>query len=112
MDRADARISLVHVEDVAEQLVRLVELDSTMFTDRHFFNTGGDATTMRQLAALVQEIVPEARLELTSDGEPDVAGLATRISGQALVELTGYERRYDLRSGLRAYIDSVRAAGV
>ena len=52
--------------------------------------------------------MPEARLEVTSDGEPDVAGLATQVCGRALAELTGYERRYDLRSGLRAHIDATR----
>lgn len=106
--RGDARMSLVHVEDVAEQLVRLVELDAAAFGDRHFFNTGGDATTMRQLAAMVQEIVPGARFEVTSDGERDVAGLATQVSGRALAELIGYERRYDLAAGLRAHIEATR----
>jgi len=109
VDRGDARISLVHVEDVAEQLVRLVELDAAALADRFFFNTGGDATTMRALAALVQELVPDARLEVVSDGEPDIAGLATQVSGRALTQLTGYERRYDLRSGLRAHVGAVRA---
>ncbi|MGY2082885.1 NAD-dependent epimerase/dehydratase family protein [Blastococcus sp. SYSU DS0539] len=110
VDRGDARMSLVHVEDVAEQLVRLVELDAAAFGDRHFFNTGGDATTMREVAALVQEIVPEARLEVTSNGEPDVAGLATQVCGSALAELIGYERRHDLASGLRAHIEATRTA--
>jgi UDP-glucose 4-epimerase len=108
VDRGDARISLVHVEDVAEQLVRLAELDASAFTDRYFFNTGGDATTMRELAALVQRIAPEARLEVTSAGERDVAGLASRICGRALAELIGYERRYDLEAGLRAHVEAVR----
>jgi UDP-glucose 4-epimerase len=109
--RGDARISLVHVEDVAEQLVRLVEIDAATFTDRYFFNTGGDATTMRELAALVQQIVPEARLEITSDGEPDVAGLTSQVSGQALAELIGYDRQYDLPTGVRTYIEAARANG-
>jgi UDP-glucose 4-epimerase len=109
VDRGDARISLVHVEDVAEQLVRLAELDAGAFTDRFFFNTGGDATTMRELAALVQQIVPEARLEVTSAGEPDVAGLPSRICGRALAQLIGYERRFDLAAGLRAHIDATRS---
>jgi nucleoside-diphosphate-sugar epimerase len=108
VDRGDARINLVHVEDVAEQLVRLVELDAAAFTDRHFFNTGGDATTMRELAALLQEIVPAARIEVVSDGEPDVAGLASWICGRALVDLIGYERRYDLETGVRAHVEYAR----
>jgi UDP-glucose 4-epimerase len=108
VDRGDARINLVHVEDVAEQLVRLVELDAAAFTDRHFFNTGGDATTMRELAALLQEIVPEARIEVVSDGEPDVAGLASQICGRALAELIDYERRNDLEAGVRAHVEFAR----
>ena len=111
VDRGDARISLVHVDDVAEQLVRLAEIDAATFTDRHFFNTGGDATTMLELAALVREIVPEARIEVTSDGEPDVAGLVSQVSGQALAALIGYDRRYDLKAGVRAHIEAARARG-
>ncbi len=109
VDRGDAKISLVHVDDVAEQLARLVEIDAAAFTVRHFFNTGGDATTMRELAALVQELVPEARVQVTADGEPDVAGLASQVSGEALATLIGYARRYDLESGVRAHIEAARA---
>ncbi|GAA4901694.1 dihydroflavonol-4-reductase/UDP-glucose 4-epimerase [Actinomycetospora succinea] len=111
VDRGDARISLVHVDDVAEQLVRLVGLDAAAFTDRYFFNTGGDATTMRELAALVAEIVPSARVEVTSAGETDVAGLVSRVSGRALADLIGYERRHDLRSGVRAHIEAIATTG-
>jgi hypothetical protein len=53
--------------------------------------------------------VPGARLEVTSAGERDVAGLASRICGRALAELIGYERRHDLESGLRAHVDAVRS---
>ncbi|HLU57206.1 MAG TPA: NAD(P)-dependent oxidoreductase [Pseudonocardia sp.] len=108
VDRGDARINLVHVEDVAEQFARLVELDAAAFPDRWFFNTGGDATTMRGFAALLQEIVPEARVEVVANGERDVAGLASQVCGGALAELIGYERRYDLEAGLRAHVDALR----
>lgn len=111
IDRGDARISLVYVADVAEQLVRLVELPAESFGGQRFFNTGGDATTIRELAALVRELVPGADVEVTSSGEPDVAGLPTQISGRALADLIGYERQYDLRAGLQAHIDAVRARG-
>lgn len=108
VNRGDARISLVYVDDVAEQLARLTDIDAAAFTHRYFFNTGGDATTMRQLAALVQEVVPQARIEVTSAGEPDVAGLISRVSGHALAELIDYERRYDLLTGVRAHIEALR----
>jgi len=116
LDRGDARISLVYVADVAEQLVRLVELPAERLPEpgvggRRFFNTGGDATTVRELADLVRELVPGAQIEVTSAGEPDVAGLPTQVSGRALADLLGYERQYDLRAGLQAHVDAVRARG-
>ncbi len=111
VDRGDARISLVYVADVAEQLARLVELPAASFGEQRFFNTGGDATTIRELAGLVRELVPGADIEVRSSGEPDVAGLPTQVSGRALADLLGYERRYDLRAGLQAHIDAVLARG-
>ena len=42
--------------------------------------------------------------------ERDVAGLVSRVSGDALAELIGYERRYDLRAGVRAHIEALRQA--
>lgn len=109
LDRGDARLSLVYVADVAEQLVRLVELPAEAFGRRRFFNTGGDATTVRELADLVRELIPGADIEVTSSGEADLAGLPTQVSGKALAELIGYDRQYDLRAGLQAHIEAVRA---
>lgn len=111
LDRGDARLNLIYVADVAEQLVRLVELPAETFESRRFFNTGGDATTVRELAELVRELIPGADIEVTSSGELDLAGLPTQVSGKALAELIGYDRQYDLRAGLQAHIDAVCAHG-
>ena len=111
LDRGDARISLVYVADVAEQLVRLVELPAESLGEQRFFNTGGDATTIGEVAELVRELVPGAEIEVRSSGEPDIAGLPTQVCGRALADLIGYERRYDLRAGLQAHIHAVRARG-
>ena len=111
IDRGDARLSLVYVADVAEQLARLDELPPDAYRARRFFNTGGDTTTIRELAGLVRELVPGANITVTSSGEPDLAGLPSQVSGRALAELLGYERQYDLRAGVRAHIDEVRTRG-
>jgi UDP-glucose 4-epimerase len=50
---------------------------------------------------------PQAQIEVTSAGDPDVAGLISRVSGQALAELIDYERRYDLPRGVRAHIEAL-----
>jgi len=46
---------------------------------------------------------------VTSNGEPDLGGLVTRVSGRALEEAVGYERRLSpLDAGVRAHAGAVR----
>lgn len=109
LDHGDARMSLVYVEDVAEQLVRLAELPQQALTDRWFFNTGGDATSVRELAEVVRRLLPEADITVRSDGRADLAGLPSQVSGAALAQLIGYERRFGPEQGLAAHVAAARA---
>lgn len=90
----DARVSLVYVDDVAEQIVALLDADPARFRRHRFFNTGGDTVTVRQLAAVVQNVLPDARIEVRADGERDVAGLAASVSDRALVDEIGVRRKF------------------
>jgi nucleoside-diphosphate-sugar epimerase len=90
----DARVSVVYVDDVAEQFLALLDADPARFRRRRFFNTGGDTVTIRQLADTVRRVVPGARIEVTSGGERDVAGLAASVSDRALAEEIGVRRKF------------------
>jgi nucleoside-diphosphate-sugar epimerase len=106
----DARVSLVHVEDVAEQFLALLHADPRVFDRRRFFNTGGDTTTVRGLVAIVRRLLPDARIEVTSNGERDIAGLTTSVSDRALEVELGYKRRFmPLDVGVRAQINAARS---
>ena len=106
----DAGISFVHVEDVAGQFAALLRCDAGVFAQRRFFNTGGDTATVRELAAAVGRVVPGARVTVTSNGEPDLGGLVTRVSDRALEEAVGYKRRLSpLDAGVRAHANAARA---
>lgn len=105
----DARVSLVYVDDVAEQFLGLLGADARIFARRRFFNTGGDTCTVGELASTVRRLLPGAAIEVTSGGEPDVAGLAASVSDRSLEEL-GIRRTFTpLEVGVRAHIDVVRA---
>ncbi len=110
----DARVSVVYVEDVAEQFLALLDADRRVLARRRFFNTGGDTCTVRELAAVVQRLIPGARIEVTSAGERNIAGLAARVSDRSLEEEVGYKRKFSpLEIGVRAQISIARArAGV
>ena len=105
----DARISFVHVEDVAGQFRALLVCDPEVFARRRFFNTGGDTATVRELAATVERIVPGARIAVSANGERDLGGLVSRVSDRSLEEAAGYKRRLSpLDAGVRAHADAVR----
>jgi len=106
----DARVSFVHVEDVAGQFAALLRCDAGVFARRHFFNTGGDTASVRELAAAVERVAPGARITVTAGGERDLGGLVTRVSARSLEEAVGYKRRLSpLEAGVRAHVQAVRA---
>lgn len=107
---ADARVSLVYVEDVAAQFVALLTCPADVLARRRFYNTGGDTCTVRELAETVRRLVPGARIDLHSAGEKDLGGLAARISDRSLVEGVGVHRRFTpLEVGVRAHIAVAQA---
>jgi nucleoside-diphosphate-sugar epimerase len=105
----DARVSLVYVDDVAEQFLALLDADPSHLERRRFFNTGGDTVTVRELADVVRRLVPGARIEVRSAGERDVAGLAASVTDRALVEEIGVRRKFTpVEAGVRDHIAVAR----
>jgi UDP-glucose 4-epimerase len=79
---------LVHVEDVAEQLAIL----ATAEAPRHdVYNSGGDFSTIAELAALIAHERPDATIELG----PGSARLphVSRVDGSRLIEEFGFAPR-------------------
>jgi len=106
----DARVSLVHVEDVADQFLALLEADPALLARRRLFKPGEDTCTVRELVETVRRVLPEARIEVQSAGERDVAGLAASVSDAALREELGVHRKFTpLEVGLQAQINVARA---
>ena len=109
VDFGDARVSLVYVEDVAEQFQALLDADPRVLARRRFFNTGGDTCTVRELVAVVQRLVPGARIEVASGREPNLAGLAASVSDRSLETEIGHKRLFStLEVGVRAQIGIAR----
>lgn len=105
----DAKISLVYVDDVAEQFIALLRAPREAFTDTWFFNTGGDTSTVREVADIVRELVPGAEIDVASDGERELYGLAASISDSGIEALSGHARRFTpLRRGIAEYVETTR----
>jgi nucleoside-diphosphate-sugar epimerase len=106
----DSRVSLVYVEDVAEQYLALLTVDRAVLARRRFFNTGGDTCTIRELADTVRRLIPDARIDVASKGERDFGGLASQVSDRSFEEEVGYKRRFSpLEVAVAAQIAVARA---
>ncbi len=110
VDFGDARVSIVYVEDVASQFLALLDADPARFERRRFFNTGGDTCTVRELVDAVRRLIPDARIDVRSHGERDLAGLAASVTDRSLEEELGVRRRFTpLEVGLRDHVEIARA---
>ena len=110
LDSGDALVSLVYVDDVAEQFIALLRANAAVFTDTFFFNTGGDTCRVGEAAEVVRRLLPDARIEVTGDGERNVHGLAASVSDEAMRRVVGHERRFTpLEVAFSDYIETVRA---
>jgi nucleoside-diphosphate-sugar epimerase len=109
---ADAAIDHTYVDDVAAAI--LAALDHEQHRYDAYNVASGTAPTVAEIIAIVRELVPGAqlsvgpgpyrhgdRVELVRKGALDVS--------RATAEL-GWRPRYDIRTGLAAYVNSLRAA--
>jgi nucleoside-diphosphate-sugar epimerase len=68
------------------------------------FNTAGEALRVREAAAVVRRLLPDARIEVEPGGGQ---GLARLSIARAREEL-GYRPRYDFAAGAREVINTYR----
>jgi nucleoside-diphosphate-sugar epimerase len=68
------------------------------------FNTAGEVLRVREAAAAVQRLLPEARIEVEPGGAQGIARLDIARAREEL----GYRPRYDFAAGAREVINTYR----
>lgn len=101
IDKDIQNLSLVYVDDVADQFASLATLPAERISDRYFFNTGGSLTSTRGFARALGQVVPGSAVEVTGPQQPDLAGLPGSLDDSAISDLIGRPRQFDLHAGLR-----------
>jgi nucleoside-diphosphate-sugar epimerase len=89
---------IVHIRDIAKAFV--VALDAPpQLVGGQAFNVVASTENfqVRDLAAIVADVVPECRMELAADASPDVRNY--RVSGDRFASATGFEAEWDARRG-------------
>jgi nucleoside-diphosphate-sugar epimerase len=102
-----------HAADVAQIVLRAVDVSADQVRDRVFYGaTGRPLTTAGQVADIVKELIPGADIEIGSGlSEGDLLEIRYRgvLSIQNGAEQLGYAPRYaDIRAGIAEYIEHYR----
>jgi nucleoside-diphosphate-sugar epimerase len=104
VEYGDQEVDWQHVEDIA-QAFRLAAFTPEDDLSQRVYNVRGELATIREAADTVRELVPDATIEVSDEGE---LPWTQRLDMAAFQEDTDYEVQYDLETGFRNYIDVLR----
>jgi UDP-glucose 4-epimerase len=90
-----------YVEDVADLLVKCVDLPKTKTS---VFNTQFDRRSVSEAGAYVAELIPSARITY----EPGEFGIAWELDDSVLQEEIGFEPKFSMERGLREVLEHAR----
>ena len=102
---------LVHVRDVCRAFLAVLEAPREL-VHGEAFNVGGSGENyqVRDVARLVAEVVPGARVELAPDASPDARNY--RVTCAKLAERLGVEPEWNVRRGVEEHYAAYRDAGL
>lgn len=95
----------IYVEDVARLFTAAALAPPDGLTCGAYNAASGSVATVEDAAGVLRELLPDAEIELTFEGKSPYLG---RIDGSAIWEAVGLTPDYDLREGIRAYVEAIR----
>jgi UDP-glucose 4-epimerase len=104
VEYGDQVIDWQHARDIAQAFRRAAFTPEEELGQR-IYNVRGELATIREAAETVRSILPDADLAVSDEGELPWTQNLDMSAAQA--EL-GYEVEYDLETGFRSYIDTLR----
>ncbi|WP_101295597.1 NAD-dependent epimerase/dehydratase family protein [Halegenticoccus soli] len=104
VEYGDQYIDWQHVRDIAQAFRRAAFADESDLS-RRVYNVRGELATIREAVETVRGIVPDADLEVSDEGE---LPWTQKLDMTKAREDLGYEPEYDLESGFRQYVNTLR----
>jgi UDP-glucose 4-epimerase len=104
VDYGDQVIDWQHASDIA-QAFRLAAFTPDADLTRRVYNVRGQLATIREAVETMRELVPDADLTVTDEGDLPWTQNLDMTAAQADL---GYEVEYDLEAGFRQYANTLR----
>lgn len=99
------KLDWIHVTDVARLFVAATFAPESRLSRRIYNAASGESASVDEVAEVLRDVLPDARLDLEFEGESEYVG---RIDGTAARDDLGVAPAYDLRSGIVAYVNAIR----
>jgi nucleoside-diphosphate-sugar epimerase len=110
MAGGNAKVGVVYLDDVVDEWITLLDTPKSKFKRFFYYNTGGESTTVWEIAETVKKFIPDAKIDLARGAEKNVGGLAATVSDKNISIDLGYKRKFTpLEVGVEAMIKDVRA---
>ncbi|EMA05071.1 Nucleoside-diphosphate-sugar epimerase [Haloarcula vallismortis] len=104
VEYGDQVIDWQHARDIAQAFRKATFVDEESLSQR-IYNVRGVLATIREAANAVREIVPDADLDVSDEGE---LPWTQNLDMTAAQDDLGYEVEYGLEAGFRSYINTLR----
>ncbi len=89
---------LVHVRDIGQAFLLALDAPSPIVNGRAFnVCSTADNRQIRDLARVVEEVVPQCRVALSANASPDTRNY--RVNGDAFTAATGFRAAWSVRTG-------------
>jgi nucleoside-diphosphate-sugar epimerase len=102
---------IVHIEDISRAFIAVLEAPRDL-VHNEAFNVGSTAENyqIRDLAAIVAEVVPDCSVEFAPGASPDTRNY--RVRSDKIAERLGFSLRWTARRGAIELLDAYRAVGL
>lgn len=104
VEYGDQVIDWQYVRDIAQAFRKAADAPDARLS-RRIYNVRGTVTTIREAAAVVESVVPDADVRVSDEGE---LPWTQRLRMDAARDDLGYEPEYDLEAGVREYANVLR----
>jgi len=102
---------LVHVEDISNAFVKVLESETEKVNGQIFnVGTNDDNYRVREIAQLVEEIVPDSKTEYAKNADKD--SRSYKVNFDKIKDQLGYKTKWKLKDGIKSIYEELKKRGM
>jgi len=102
---------LVHVEDMSNAFVKVLESDTEKVKGQIFnVGTNDDNYRVREIAQFIEEIVPDSKIEYAKNADKD--SRSYKVNFDKIKDQIGYKTKWKLKDGITSIYEELKKRGL